>query len=154
VYFARKLLRPFGQTTKEDIENEVKAVTKICATAGHENIIRILRHSQLPSTDYYYIDMELCDVNLATYINRAYDRNLLLPTRELRNAKSPVVVIPPVLTYYFEIRVRLENVYTIVSHIVSGLEFLHSHGLAHRDLKPQNSNSLFQPADVTSSLFP
>jgi len=147
VYFARKLLRPFGQTTKEDIENEVKAVTKICATAGHENIIRILRHSPLPSTDYYYIDMELCDLNLAAYINPSYDRKLLVPTEELQNAKRPVVVTARHPVSYAGYRVSVENAYTIMSHIVSGLKFLHSHRLAHRDLKPQNGNRLFELAD-------
>jgi serine/threonine protein kinase len=141
------LLRPFGQTTKEDIENEVKAVTKICATAGNKNIIRILRHSPLPSTDYYYIDMELCDVNLAAYINPSYDRKLLVPTEELQNAKRPVVVTVRRPVSYAGYRVSIENTYTIMSHIVSGLEFLHSHRLAHRDLKPQNGNRLFEPAD-------
>ena len=139
VLIARKLIRPFGQATKEDIEKEVEAVTKISATGGNENIINILRHGPLPSTDYYYIDMGLCDVNLADYLSKAYDRRLLLSSKELETAKRPVV-IPSFPSP--EIRAHSENVYTIMSHIVSGLAFLHRHRLAHRDLKPKNGQSI------------
>lgn len=134
---ARKLIRPFGQTTKEDIKKEVEAVTKICATGGNENIVHILKHGPLPSTDYYYIDMELCDVNLADYISTSYNRTVLLPTTELQNAKEPVFILYPLTPS----RVHQENVYSIMSHIVCGLQFLHQHQLAHRDLKPKNGES-------------
>jgi len=142
--FARKLLRPFGQTTRHDVENEVKAISKICATDGNQNVICILKHGPLYSTDYYYIDMELCDINLADYINPAYDRTLLLPTEELWKAKMPVVIM-----HTSKFRDHRENVYTIMGHIVSGLEFLHQHRLAHRDLKTKNGDQFFESTDVS-----
>ena len=52
----------------------------------------ILRHGPLRSTDYYYIDMELCDINLADYISMSYDRTLLLTDPSVCKAKSPVFV--------------------------------------------------------------
>ena len=89
--FARKLIRPFGNATKGDVENEVKAITEICATTGHDNIIAILGHGPVPATDYYYIDMELCDVNLADYISPSYDRTILIDPCVCEE-KSPVFV--------------------------------------------------------------
>src|SRR5271154_2358594 len=74
--FARKLIRPFGSVTKEDIENEVKAITDICASGGHRHVIQFRGHGPLPASDYYYIDMELCDFNLDKYIHSP-NRSLL-----------------------------------------------------------------------------
>jgi len=80
--------------------------------------------------------MELCEVNLADYTNSSYDRTKLLPTEELRNAKKPVVILHTSTFGDYH-----ANVDTIMHHIVSGLEFLHQQGYAHRDLKPKNGNS-------------
>jgi serine/threonine protein kinase len=126
--FARKLIRPFG-STKQDIENEVKAITGICATGGHQNIITILQHGPLRSTDYYFIDMELCEVNLADYISNSYDRTRLTDS-SVGKSKSPVVVMRDCLLYE-----ERENIYTIMHHIAAGLEFLHERKYAHRDLE-------------------
>jgi hypothetical protein len=49
--FARKLIRPFGSVTKEDIEYEVKAITDICASGGHRHVIQFLIHGPLPASD-------------------------------------------------------------------------------------------------------
>lgn len=81
--------------------------------------------------------MELCNVNLADYISASYSRKVLLPTKELQTAKAPVFILHPLTPR----RVQKENVYTIMSHIVCGLQFLHQHQLAHRDLKPKNGKS-------------
>src|SRR5271168_4449390 len=88
--FARKLIRPFGSVTKADIENEVKAITDISASGGHRHVIRFLLHGPLPASDYYYIDMELCDFNLDKYIY-APDRSLLFPGRLKRESKESVM---------------------------------------------------------------
>src|SRR5271154_2138172 len=84
-YFARKLIRPFGATTREDIETEVKAITRLCASGEHEHIIRFFSHGPLPSGDYYYIDMEFCECNLERYIYSP-DRSDLLSSFSLRGA--------------------------------------------------------------------
>ena len=55
----------------EDIQNEVRAAVKLCEP-GTINIVSVLRHGKLPSSPYYFIDMELCDLNLATYIYRKW----------------------------------------------------------------------------------
>jgi serine/threonine protein kinase len=61
-------LRPFSNVTQKDIEVEVNAITKLSTSGGHSNIVAILAHGTLPDSNYYYIDMELCDFNLEHYI--------------------------------------------------------------------------------------
>ena len=69
--FARKLLRPFGGVTTEDIANEARAVTKLCSPGAHENIVEVCHHGWLPSpaSEYYFIDMEYCVTTLEEHIN-------------------------------------------------------------------------------------
>src|SRR5271170_8090767 len=113
--FARKLIRPFGSVTKEDIENEVKAITDICASGGHRHVIRFLRHGPLPASDYYYIDMELCGFNLDKYIY-APDRSLLFPGRLKREGKEPTIMPGIYNEEWNSIREQYENVWTIMVH--------------------------------------
>src|SRR5271170_2594932 len=137
--FARKLIRPFGSVTKKDIENEVKAITDIRASSGHGNVIRFLDHGPLSASDYYYIDMELCDFNLDKYVHSP-NRSLLLPGR-FKLGESKESLKPAFCEEWISIREQRENVWTIMDHITAGVEFLHGRGLAHRDLKPQNGQS-------------
>ena len=58
-----KSLRIIGEVETSDIENEVRAIDKLCKPDGHRNIIIILDHGWL-SFDLYFIDMELCDLSL------------------------------------------------------------------------------------------
>src|SRR5271154_1333960 len=68
--FARKIVRPFAGITKEDIENEARVVRELQNLEGHPNIISILRDGweETPFL-YYFLDMELCDMNLNDYIH-------------------------------------------------------------------------------------
>jgi|SRR5277367_5984120 len=135
--FARKLLRPFGSVTKDDIENEVKAVTNISMGGGHDHIIELLGHGPLRASDYYYIDMKLCEFDLEKYICNSDRENLLIYPEPYPQRLSPVY-----FTKWSSVREKRENVWTIMDHISAGLEFLHKQGYAHRDLKPRNGNSL------------
>jgi serine/threonine protein kinase len=138
------LIWPFGSVTKQDIENEVKAITNICASRGHNHVIEFITHGPLPASDYYYIDMELCDFNLDKYIY-APDRSLLFPPRQptfvLSLKESLLPLKPAFCEQSNSTREQRENVWTIMDHITAGVEFLHGLGFAHRDLKPQNGES-------------
>lgn len=125
--FARKLIRAFAATTEEDIQNEVKVIAKIC-TSGHPNIINVLDHGPLGSFGFYFIDMELCDVNLHDYINGK---------RAEKWIKEPLFVVQSCSSM-----LRMRNLWTIMRHIANGLEFIHENGYVHRDMKPNNGNSI------------
>lgn len=73
--FARKLIRPFGAVTGEDIENEARAITKPYGYRAMRNIIDVWRHGWLPGASVYYIEMELCSMTLATHIELSNRHN-------------------------------------------------------------------------------
>ena len=63
--FARKILRLFGGVRKEDIDNEARAVSQLCAPGRCKNVVEVIRHGWLPTdSSYYYIDMEYCSETL------------------------------------------------------------------------------------------
>jgi len=107
----------------------------VCRRPLHPNIVAVLKLGPLPQTPYYFIDMELCDLNLAEYIHR-------------RTPLSPSESIP-----YFvkdaEPPLKAQQIWSIMYEIAKGLAFMHSLRVAHRDLKPANGNfdiqSFFDP---------
>ncbi len=63
--FARKILRLFGGVRREDIDNEVRAISQLCSGGKCRYIIEVIRHGWFPVDDaYYYIDMEYCSETL------------------------------------------------------------------------------------------
>jgi len=133
------LIRPFGGTTEQDVANETAAITKLCAIGKHRNIVDILRHGQSHDSEYYFIDMELCDLDLHGYIHD-----------EMQAGFNGISVTQPSTNLAFvgkdcELQLKLQNAFTILTHIVNGLEFAHKNQLVHRDLKPSNGRSHFFP---------
>jgi len=124
--FARKLIRPFGPVTEDDLMNEIKAITKICTT-GHENIVQVLAHGWLLNSPYYFIDMPLCYKNLEQYLNGGFPDEVQtdLPVPYLRLGDKAVGMSG-----------------FILEEIVGGLAFIHNRKLVHRDLKPRNGSLL------------
>ena len=134
-------MRPFYDTTNDDIDNEVKAITKLCAEGVHENIVAVLQHGWLKRSPYYFIDMELCDLNLENFI---YAKSLDGFESEFESEGKT------------QQEVRLANLWPITTDIVRGLRFIHVNGHVHRDMKPRNG--IFSNAVVLiscdSTLFP
>lgn len=124
------MIRPFAHTTKEDIENEVRMIMEICNTNGHRNIVQVLNHGSLPSSDYIFIDMELCDLNLADYIT---GKRSLKPTQTIAGSTN-MAFVPEGSS----LPQKLQNAWIILCHIVGGVKFLHERKYVHRDLKPRN----------------
>jgi serine/threonine protein kinase len=108
-------VRVLGSVRQKDIDNEVRAVTKLCQSS-HPNIVPVLRLGQLlPDSVLHYIDMELCSVSLESYM-----------------AKQEAVADLP---RWERTKEQILNIYV---QIVDGLVFIHKHGEAHRDLSPPN----------------
>ena len=111
--------------SSNDIENEVRAIKKLCGHDAHPNIVEVLRLGVLVGSPYYFIDMELCDMNLENYIYNNSPKRESLP-RFVKTAPSSV---------------KASQIWNIMRQVASGVAFIHSHEEVHRDLKPRNSIS-------------
>ena len=101
----------------------MRVIEKLCQTS-HQNIVSVFGYGRLnPESGFYYIDMELCAINLEQYIEGKQCG--LLP-----NWKLPV-----------EVKDAL-NVVLILEHVMSGLGFIHNLKEVHRDLNPPNGTPL------------
>jgi len=77
--------------------------------------------------------MELCDLDLHGYIHDqmpAGFNSVTQPSTSLAFVSKDC-----------ELQLKLQNVFTILTHIVNGLEFAHKNQLVHRDLKPSNGST-------------
>jgi serine/threonine protein kinase len=134
--FARKIIRISGTLQKADVQNEAQVVSLILALGGHVNIVNILRHDWLKHSfnQCYYIDMELCEFSLFDYIAHHNSMKADITSEiAIYNHLSPVVVKKNCSAMQ-----KVQNIWAIGLHIARGLEFMHTHNHAHRDLKPGN----------------
>jgi serine/threonine protein kinase len=132
--FARKILRVIGQVSTADLENERKNIAALIENGGNKNIITIINHGWMRELDYYFIDMELCELTLHDYVKYLAGSNEL--PFDIDASMSPVFIEKESSPF-----VRMHNTWTIGSHMASGLEFMHKHHQVHRDLKPHNGKT-------------
>jgi len=113
-----------GVVTEQDVKNEMRAVAKLCmAQHTHKNIISVFNYGPL-SPFLYFIDMELCDLNLDQCIYRTWDEST---AKKLPWIKTE---LPP--------QTRMGQVWDIMEDITRAVDFIHSEHEIHRDLKPSN----------------
>lgn len=113
-------MKPFADLTPEEIQNELRAVEKFGKTSN-DHLVAVFNHGRLSDSPYYFVDMELCVMDLNRYIYHVQpERNL-----EFQNS--------------LPIRTDVNEIWKIMKDISSGLTFIHDHMETHRDIKPQNS---------------
>jgi serine/threonine protein kinase len=100
-------------------QNELRVIRKLC-NGSHKNIIAVYGFGELSQSSYYFIDMELCSMNLDHYN---------------KSVRATILVHDSVSS------LRTEHIWDISSQIADGLAFIHGHHEIHRDLKPQNGHS-------------
>lgn len=95
---------------------------KLCSKR-HSNIVRIVAHGDVNNFPYYYIDMELCDLDLSHYIanRKSESRKCPISSKEL----SPKDI--------------MNHSFDILKDVTRGVAFIHAQQIVHRDIKPQNS---------------
>lgn len=131
--FARKLVRT---TLKGNLDNEVRAINKLCKTS-HPHIVQVLRHGFLKvDRTFYFFDMELCHANLAKYIKG-----------DATDGLENWCILRKQMDFAF-------HVFDILEQIVDGLIFIHGHQEVHRDLHPENGESLFSATDNSAPIVP
>ena len=102
---------------------------------AHQNLVQILCHGELRDPDHpFYIDMELCDIDLKEYI---YHHKDCRPLGYGRIVRSDQHSLPPRDQPYY--------VWQIMKQISCGIAFMHQHKQVHRDLKPANSTLALDP---------
>jgi len=108
------------------VEKEVRAIERLCGREAHVNIVQVLNHGLFWDFPYYYIDMELCDMNLHDYIQSTTpaDPSKSLP-RFIKGGETD----------------SLLQIWTIMSQIASGVEYIHREQQIHRDIKPANGGA-------------
>lgn len=122
---ARKLVRYTEEKTKEQIKIEAQLMIKLCAKR-HDNIVQVFTHGDVANFPYYYIDMELCDLDLSDYIASCQSKSEICCLRS--KALSPVE--------------KMSKTFDILSDVTRGVAFIHQHEMVHRDIKPRNGNCL------------
>ena len=158
--FARKLIRPSTLFSEKDIFGELHAIEKLYKpdhghdglespdnensatvpravrfeSCAHQNLVRIFASGRMPLSPDYYIDMELCQYDLNQWIvkNQVLTKNW---ERETETEGDHNIIISDIFD-------MLDEGLNIVLQILTGLEFIHSHGMVHRDLNPRNGKSL------------
>lgn len=99
-------------------EKELRANERLCKEK-HPNIVEVFKSGQFRGSSHIFIDMELCGMNLETFIQK---------NREISE------IFPP--------GVRELLVWDIMKQIANGLVFIHGKGHVHRDINPRNGTSV------------
>jgi len=122
--FARKLIH-IPWVDKKATDNEIKVLTDLCQLGAHKHIVAVLRIGELRNSRYYvFIDMELCDLNLAEYIYNTKPRDSV--ATYFINDQPPLI--------------KAQQIWTVMVQVAKGVEYLHSQDTVHRDLKPANGS--------------
>ena len=116
------------------MEKEVRAIQRLCGAGTHVNIVQVLNHGLLWNHPYYSIDMELCDMSLEDYIH----------------PKSTPGHLNALVPYYVKGGgpESMSQMWTVMSQIAGGVEYIHGEHQIHRDIKPGNGNPL-SPEELT-----
>ena len=120
---ACKIIREQFGISGEDIENEIRAIRRICTTK-HENIVQVFSdwREQLDGVRTCLIVMELCEKNFENHLNRCHQDYEFWDWWFYRS------------TGLFDMKLELD--------LLDGLVFIHSMDEIHRDLKPTNGMTL------------
>lgn len=96
-------------------------------------MIQVFKVGEFIYSSYFFIDMELCDLSLQGYL---YPDTL----------EYAGLGLPPLFKHLPSSAVA-DYIWNIMRQIASGLKFVHTKCIAHRDVKPSNGDPDFSFAD-------
>jgi serine/threonine protein kinase len=108
-------------------ENEVRVLKELWGEGAHVNIVSVFTIGGLFNDEAVFIDMELCDLNLAEYIVCSKPRDSV-PTFFIVDQPPPV---------------KARQVWNVMIQITTGIKYLHLKHIVHRDLKPANGTTVY-----------
>lgn len=105
------------------IDNEVRVLTELAHQRGPSPYCR--RFGELGNSHDLFIDMDMCDLNLAEYIccNKPRD---LVPTFFIKDPSPPM---------------KASQIWTVMLQLAKRVEYLHRKAIIHRNLKPANGHN-------------
>jgi len=130
-----------GNVREEDIANEVRAINKLCSLDQGHHLVQVF-HYEARSTgifpipnDLHQIDMELCIKSLRDDIKAESVCLQELLNQVTENGGNSAPDTGGLLLQFSE---KCLAIKLILTQILGGLQFIHSHTEVHRDLKPEN----------------
>jgi serine/threonine protein kinase len=145
--FARKIIRVFGNSTAQDIENEAKAVAALCLRRESKYVVAVIEHGWLTKANmFYFIDMEYCPETLEERILQWKQQSALIAVPQtLASADTGIQVdsekndlLPLAEQTSHGDEIDWNPILDIFIDITKGLRYIHTKGFVHRDLKPKN----------------
>jgi len=116
------------------VENEAAVISQVCIPGQSNTVVEVYDHDWLPGVDssYYYVDMEYCPQTLEERIHGTAKYKSFGENRAIDSPSRAGAVIEAIREFVHE------QTLDILENICSGLQYLHQHGLVHRDVKPRN----------------
>lgn len=114
--------KQFGRV-KENILKEIDVMSHLCAAGGHPNIINMRTYYMSKSTNMLHVVLDYCEGGdlLESCMPPASDDDS--PVESEDNVKT---------------RINEKTALGYLKDVITGLKFLHHHGIAHRDLSLEN----------------
>lgn len=105
----------------EDIQQELRAVDSLCRYEPHRNIVAVTKYGRLDFGSFYFLDTELCDLNLDNYIYRQWTSTMHQDVTYFTTEPSS--------------HMRMGHIWKIMEDVNNGVAFIHQRKQIHETTK-------------------